>query len=102
MSFQAAAHSHRSAFLRYFLRRGRWHFPARLIVTIFVTVRALSVQTPDETVRRIQALIQKGDLATAREELTKAIKAAPRDASLYNLQGVVLAQQADLARGRRI
>jgi tetratricopeptide (TPR) repeat protein len=69
----------------------------QLLATFLLTACALSAQTSDETARRIQALIQQGDLTTARRRLVEAIKANRDDASLYNLQGAVQAQQADLA-----
>ncbi len=68
-----------------------------LVTVYLVTACAVSAQKSDETVSRIQGLVQKGKLDTAREEVAKAIKSAPNDASLYNLQGVVLAQQADVS-----
>ena len=72
-------------------------FTGQLLGTFFITTCALSAQTAAETARRIQALIQRGDLTSARGQLAEAIKATPNDASLYNLQGVAQAQQADLA-----
>jgi tetratricopeptide (TPR) repeat protein len=45
-----------------------------------------------ETLTQAQQLIQKSDLAGAREVLTKATKTYPDEAAVYNLLGVVEAQ----------
>jgi tetratricopeptide (TPR) repeat protein len=66
-----------------------------LFATNWFATYLLFAQTTDEAARRIQGLIQKGDLETARKDVVEAIKAAPKNASLYNLQGVVLVHQSD-------
>jgi Flp pilus assembly protein TadD len=73
------------------------HLGLLLLATNLFTTCALSAQTTDDAARRIQGLIQEGDLGAARKEVEEAIKAAPKNASLYNLQGVLLAQQGDSA-----
>lgn len=50
---------------------------------------------PAEILHRVQQLIEQGDLKTARSELTRALKAFPREAGFYNLLGVVEAQQGN-------
>src|ERR1035441_4562328 len=61
-----------------------------LLATSLFTTYVLSAQTIDGAAHRIQSLIQNGDFETARKAVAEAIKAAPNNASLYNLQGVVL------------
>jgi tetratricopeptide (TPR) repeat protein len=48
---------------------------------------------PDQLLKRIQALVQAGDLAAAEAELATGIKNHPADPLLHNFQGVVSAQQ---------
>ena len=48
-----------------------------------------------ELVQKIQALIQQGNIASAQQLLSNALKESPRDASLYNLDGVIKAQNRD-------
>ncbi len=62
---------------------------------------AVCAQTPDEAAHRIQGLIGRGDFATARKDLPSAIRAAPKEAALYSLQGIVLAQGNDLTGAER-
>ncbi len=50
---------------------------------------------PAEILERVQQLIQQGDLAEARIQLTRALKDFPREAGLHNLLGVVEAQQGN-------
>jgi len=49
----------------------------------------------DSPVLHIQQLIQAGDLDAARAELRAGFASSPRDAALYNLQGIVSAQSHD-------
>ena len=54
-------------------------------------------QSAGEAARKVQHLLQQGDLAAARSVLTDALTEFPREASLYNLQGVIEAQQGNYA-----
>jgi Flp pilus assembly protein TadD len=83
--------------LRDFRRQKLRPLAVLLLATNLFTTYARSAQSSDAGARRIQGLIQKGDLETARKEVAEAIKAAPNDSSLYNLQGVILVQQSDSA-----
>jgi tetratricopeptide (TPR) repeat protein len=56
----------------------------------------LAAQSP-ETVQRIQQLLESGDTASAQALLTQALRESPDRAGLYNLQGVLKAQEGDLA-----
>jgi tetratricopeptide (TPR) repeat protein len=47
---------------------------------------------------KIQELIQQGNIPAAEQFLSEALKQYPRDASLYDLDGVIKAQQGDYAR----
>ncbi|MGO8790778.1 MAG: tetratricopeptide repeat protein [Terriglobia bacterium] len=47
--------------------------------------------------QKIQELIQQGNTAAAQQLLSEALKGSPRDASLYNLGGVIKAQGQDFA-----
>ncbi len=48
-----------------------------------------------ETLQQVQESIQRGDLAGARSQLTKALKEFPEEAGFVNLLGVVEAQQGN-------
>jgi len=50
-----------------------------------------------ETVQRIQQLLEAGDTATAQALLSQALRESPDRAGLYNLQGVLKAQEGDFA-----
>lgn len=56
-----------------------------------------NAQQSSETAQKIQNLIQEGNTASAQQLLSEALKESPRDASLYNLDGVVKAQTRDFA-----
>src|SRR5947208_7149539 len=51
--------------------------------------------SPVEIMQQVQGLIQQGDIAGARSQLTRALQAFPQEAGLYNLFGVVEAQQGN-------
>ena len=53
-------------------------------------------QSP-ENIQRIQQLLQQGDSRTAQSLLSQALKESPANAGLYNLQGVIKAQEGDFA-----
>jgi len=48
---------------------------------------------PIATIQKVQQLIEHGDLASARSELTRALKFYPKKAGLHDLLGIVDAQQ---------
>ena len=56
-------------------------------------------QSPQSSgsVQKIQELVQQGNTAAAQQLLSEALKGSPRDASLYNLDGVIKAQNRDFA-----
>lgn len=56
----------------------------------------LAAQSPD-TVQKIQQLLQAGDTTTAQSLLSQALRESPECAGLYNLQGVLKAQEGDFA-----
>ena len=55
-----------------------------------------SGQSP-EAIQKIQTLIQQGNTASAQMLLSQMLKEFPSDANLYNLQGVVMAQEGNFA-----
>jgi tetratricopeptide (TPR) repeat protein len=56
-----------------------------------------AARSPSEVMQQIQRLIQQGDLTTAGSQLTRALQEFPNEPGLYNLMGVVAAQQRDYA-----
>lgn len=54
-------------------------------------------QQVSESVQKIQDLIQQGNTVSAQLLLSEALKRSPRDADLYNLDGVIKAQRRDFA-----
>jgi len=60
-----------------------------------------SDQDATEAARKIQQLLQQGELAAARSALTQALQEFPREASLHNLEGVTEAQQGNYAAACR-
>jgi tetratricopeptide (TPR) repeat protein len=60
----------------------------------FLLARVPAASTsPAQTIQRVLQLIQQGDLAQARSQLTQALREFPREAGFYDLLGVVEAQQ---------
>jgi Flp pilus assembly protein TadD len=55
-----------------------------------------AAQAP-ETILKIQQLLQQGDSITAQSLLSQALKESPTNGGLYNLQGVIKAQEGDFA-----
>ena len=55
-----------------------------------------AAQAP-ETIQKIQQLLQQGDSVTAQSLLSQAMKESPANGGLYNLQGVIKAQEGDFA-----
>jgi len=55
-----------------------------------------AAQSP-ETIQKIQQLLQQGDSLNAQALLSKALTESPGNGGLYNLQGVIKAQQGDFA-----
>jgi len=55
-----------------------------------------AAQSP-ETIQKIQQLLQQGDSVTAQSLLSQALKESPHNGGLYNLQGVIKAQEGDFA-----
>jgi tetratricopeptide (TPR) repeat protein len=56
----------------------------------------LAAQSP-ETIQKIQQLLQAGDSTTAQRLLSQALRESPNSGGLYNLQGVLKAQEGDFA-----
>jgi tetratricopeptide (TPR) repeat protein len=48
-----------------------------------------------DTIQRIQQLLEAGNTAAAQELLSQALRESPRQGGLYNLQGVLKAQEGD-------
>ena len=57
--------------------------------------RAGTNRTPQELLQHLQQVVQQGNLEDARTQLDTAIKEFPTDPGLYNLLGVVEAQQGN-------
>jgi tetratricopeptide (TPR) repeat protein len=55
-----------------------------------------AAQSPD-TIQKIQQLLQAGDTATAQALLSPALQESPASGGLYDLQGVIKAQEGDFA-----
>ena len=58
---------------------------------------AAPAETSDETISAIQQLLSKNDLPAARSALAAALKRDPANAGLYDLRGILHAQQQDYA-----
>jgi tetratricopeptide (TPR) repeat protein len=58
---------------------------------------AVQLQQSSESVQQVQSLIEKGDTAGARALLDDLLKRSPREASFYNLDGVLKVQMRDSA-----
>jgi len=70
--------------------------PALLALGIAGAGLRLAAQSPD-TIQKIQQLLQAGDTATAQTLLSQALRESPDQGGLYNLEGVLKAQQGDFA-----
>lgn len=69
-----------------------------LVFELTATVSAWQVgESEDAQLVRIQQLIQSGHLRTARTQLQQTLANQPNDARLYNLLGVIDAQEQDFA-----
>jgi Flp pilus assembly protein TadD len=55
-----------------------------------------AAQSP-ETIQKIQQLLQQGDSVNGQLLLSQALKESPNNAGLYNLQGIIKAQEGDFA-----
>jgi tetratricopeptide (TPR) repeat protein len=55
----------------------------------------VSLAFASASLEQIQRLIQKGDLAGAQNELNELLKSTPRDPNVWNMRGVVQAQQGN-------
>lgn len=66
-----------------------------IALAIASLARAGANRTPQELLQRIQQVIQQGNLEAGRTQLDAAIKEFPTDPALYNLLGVVEAQQGN-------
>jgi tetratricopeptide (TPR) repeat protein len=58
---------------------------------------AVEADTPDETISRIQQFFSKNDLSAAGNALAEALKRDQRNAALYDMRGILHAQQRDYA-----
>ncbi len=67
--------------------------PACLCMLVFCRHAAADSPSPSELLSQIQRLIEQGKLAEARTRLIRGVKSFPHEAGLYNLLGVVEAQQ---------
>ena len=54
-----------------------------------------------QTLRQIQQLVQRGNLAEAERHLTEGLNEFPREAPFYDLQGVVEAQKGNYREAER-
>jgi len=66
-----------------------------LTCVCLILVYAKASGSSEATLEEIQGLIQKGDLAGARNELNDFLQSSPRDPNAWNMLGVVEAQQGD-------
>jgi tetratricopeptide (TPR) repeat protein len=82
-------------------RNSQRQFVARLFGALGLTCgglilfSAIAVATPAATLEEIQALIQNGDLAAARNGLNEILQSSSHDPNAWNMLGVVEAQQGD-------
>jgi len=63
--------------------------------SFFFACSLQAATSPIELMQQIQSLIQQGDLTTAASQLGRAIQQFPNEPGLYNLLGVVEAQQGN-------
>lgn len=82
-------------------RGARWTLEAFLLLSLLAPWTGSrsswpAAQSP-EIVQRIQQLIGAGDTASAQALLSQALREFPDRAGLYNLQGVLKAQEGDFA-----
>ena len=87
---------------RWLLMRSRWPIPVVALAVLFCSSRLgsaysgqIRVSEREQTILRIQQLIQEHDLEKAHLELTEAAKQYPADEGFDNLLGIVEAQQGD-------
>jgi tetratricopeptide (TPR) repeat protein len=66
-------------------------------LAVISLARAGTNRTPQELLQRLQEAVQQGNLEAAHNQLDTAIKQFPTDPGLYNLLGVVEAQQGNRA-----
>jgi len=66
-----------------------------LAISLLVCTLQAADNSTLEVMRHIQGLIQQGDLTTARSQLMRALQEFPNEPGLYNLMGVVEAQQGN-------
>jgi tetratricopeptide (TPR) repeat protein len=68
-----------------------------LRILLFLAVALAGAAAPSDAglLSKIQQLIRQGDLAGARERLNTALRQEPQEPALYNLLGVVDAQQGN-------
>jgi tetratricopeptide (TPR) repeat protein len=77
------------------------HRTRSLLFLISLTLPGTTTAAPEdraEVLRDVQQFIRQGNLAQAETRLTLALKAFPRDAALYDLSGVVHAQQGNYSK----
>jgi len=68
--------------------------PAVLALWMSIATVYPAAQSPD-SIQKIQQLLQAGDTAAAQGLLTAALRESPGNGGLYNLQGIIKAQQGD-------
>jgi len=76
--------------------RPAFFVPALLALWMLGACRCPAAQSP-ETLQKTQQLLQTGDTATAQTLISQALRESPGEGGLYNLQGVIRAQEGDFA-----
>jgi len=69
--------------------------PLRILLLFAVALAGAAAPSDKGSLSKIQQLIHQGDLAGARERLNVALQQEPQEPALYNLLGVVDAQQGN-------
>ena len=68
-----------------------------ILLAISSLARSPHSAQSSESTQKILDLVHQGNTASAQQLLTEALRNSPRDANLYNLEGVVQAQSKDFA-----
>ena len=69
--------------------------PLRILQFLAVGLAVAAAPSDSGLLSKIQQLIQQGDLAAARQQINLALQQEPQEAALYNLLGVVDAQEGN-------
>jgi len=76
--------------------KGTLLLPVLLVLWVSGMCPCQAAQLP-ETIKRIQQLLSQGDFTTAQTLLSQALRESPNNGGLYDLQGVIKAQENDFS-----